>query len=322
MRFHLRYGVHAVLGVASATFVACNADGSLAAARRATATIEATGANTIDTLALGIPYVPGVAHPRQVMDVFRTSGLKRRLPLVLCVHGGSWVSGSRSFGPNSVCAEILRRGAVLASVDYRLSTDSVWPAQMHDLFTAVRCLRKEAQRIRADTSRVAIVGVSAGAQMTLMAGVASPDSALLGLGLGCSREGSDATVVASLSGPTDFLAIPQDNAANGCALDPANVANLFRLLGIASVASPADTARLPSASPAASVRRTPPIQLWNGDRDCTVAWQQMQRMEQAIRASNPSAIVERHVVVGAAHDIFADTSINRRVANFLVQHLR
>lgn len=314
-----------LLGVIAAVAGACTNDRPLSPSGRFTnpdAVATRVAANTVDTLALGIPYVPGSTSPHQVMDVFRTSGITRNLPLVLCVHGGSWVVGSRTFGANSVCAEILRRGAVLASVDYRFSTDSVWPAQMHDLFTAVRCLRGAAQRLRVDTSRVAMVGVSAGGQLTLMAGVASPDSSLLGLGLGCSKQGSELKSVVSLSGPTDFLTIPADNAANGCPPDPANMQALFLLLGITRVTTPSDTARVMSASPAANVRRAPAMQLWNGDLDCTVAWQQMQRMESAVLSLFPTAVVEKNVVVGGAHDIFADTSINRRIGDFLVQTLR
>ncbi len=279
-------------------------------------------ANTVDTLALGIPYVPGSTHPRQVMDVFRTSGISRTLPAVICVHGGSWLSGNRRFGPNNACAEMLRRGAVVASIDYRFSTDSVWPAQMHDLFTAVRCVRARAGQFRVDTSRVAIIGVSAGAHMALMAGVASPDSSLLGLGLGCAKQGSDLKAVVSLAGPTDFASLSSDNAINGCPPNPQANQVLYLLLGITGVTTPSDSARVRSASPVARVRRAPAMQLWNGNLDCTVAYQQMQRMKSSVLAAFPSAVVEPHIVTGGTHDIFADTSINRRIANFLGRSLR
>ncbi|MEP7346782.1 MAG: alpha/beta hydrolase [Gemmatimonadaceae bacterium] len=295
---------------------------SMTGPTHATSVAAVTAMNTVDTLALGVSYVPGSIHPHQVMDVFRTSGISGNLPAVICVHGGSWLSGDRHFGPSTACAEALRRGAVVASIEYRFSTDSVWPAQMHDVFTAVRCIRAAASKLHVDTARLAMIGLSAGAHLTLMAGVASTDSALLGLGLGCANQGSNLKAIVSVSGPTDFLSLLSDNAANGCATDSTDLRSLYRLLGLTSVVSPADTARIVSASPVANVRRAPPMQLWNGDHDCTVAYQQMQRMENAVLAGFPLAVVEQNVVVGSGHNLPGDTSISRRIADFLERYLR
>jgi hypothetical protein len=56
-------------------------------------------------------------------------------PLIVYVHGGAWRAGSKSDVP---IAKLLDQGFAIASVDYRLSTQAVFPAQIHDIKAAIR----------------------------------------------------------------------------------------------------------------------------------------------------------------------------------------
>src|SRR6266700_1701582 len=53
---------------------------------------------------------------------------KSRSPLIVWVHGGAWRSGSKAAMP---LAKLVEEGYAVASVDYRLSTQAKFPAQIY-----------------------------------------------------------------------------------------------------------------------------------------------------------------------------------------------
>src|SRR4051812_843457 len=55
---------------------------------------------------------------------------KPHAPLIVWVHGGAWHSGSKKEMP---LGKLVADGYAVASVDYRLSTQARFPAQVHDL---------------------------------------------------------------------------------------------------------------------------------------------------------------------------------------------
>src|SRR5215217_1510297 len=84
-------------------------------------------------------------------------------PVIVWIHGGGWRGGSRA---DSVSALRWRdSGYAVASVDYRLSQQARWPAQIHDVKASVRWLRAHADTLGLDTSRVVAWGESAGAHL-------------------------------------------------------------------------------------------------------------------------------------------------------------
>src|SRR3954469_17183864 len=63
---------------------------------------------------------------------------KMHQPLIIWVHGGAWKSGSKLDMP---LGKLVEHGFAVASVDYRLSTQAKFPAQIHDLKAGIRFLR-------------------------------------------------------------------------------------------------------------------------------------------------------------------------------------
>src|SRR5215510_4484036 len=66
---------------------------------------------------------------------------KPRPPLIVWVHGGAWRSGSKKDMP---LAKLVEEGYAVVSVDYRLSTQAKFPAQVHDIKAAIRFMRGHA----------------------------------------------------------------------------------------------------------------------------------------------------------------------------------
>jgi acetyl esterase/lipase len=130
-------------------------------------------------------------------------------PLVVILHGGGWVSGSRT-GFRDEARLLAGLGYTAATVDYRLATSSAnsFPAAVEDVRCAVRYLRQNALTFKIDPTRVAAVGESAGGHLAAMLGVAGNAAGLDG---SCPffLQSPAVDAVISYYGPTD-LRDPED----------------------------------------------------------------------------------------------------------------
>jgi acetyl esterase len=94
------------------------------------------------------------------------------IPAVVCIHGGGWSGGS----PDLVfpyARYFASRGMTAFSISYRLtSREGVTPGDcIEDCKSAVRYIRKNADRLGVDVSRIAILGGSAGGHLAACLGV-------------------------------------------------------------------------------------------------------------------------------------------------------
>lgn len=103
------------------------------------------------------------------MELLVPSGASAPVPVVVWIHGGGWFQGSRTPVPSGVSA-LCSRGYAVASIDYRLVPDAIWPAQLHDCKGAVRWLRAHADQYGLDPDRIGAWGDSAGGQLAAMLG--------------------------------------------------------------------------------------------------------------------------------------------------------
>jgi acetyl esterase len=104
-------------------------------------------------------------HPRQVLDVFQPQR-SRGLPVVIFVHGGAFVRGSKTVNDEvyaNVSYYFARNGCVGINAEYRLAPEVRYPQASNDLGAAVRWARENAQRFGGDPRRLFFVGHSAGA---------------------------------------------------------------------------------------------------------------------------------------------------------------
>ena len=104
-----------------------------------------------------------------VLDVFRPDDSKPRAA-VLCLHGGFWAKGSKKF-MHPLAEGLVEKGYVAVCSNYRLTDVAQAPAQLHDVFSAIRFLRENASDYGIDPEKIGVTGSSAGGYLAVMAAV-------------------------------------------------------------------------------------------------------------------------------------------------------
>ena len=135
------------------------------------------------------------------LDIARPKNGGGPFPAILCIHGGGFRAGTRD-GYDGMCVNLAQHGYVAATVTYRLSPASQFPAAVHDCKAAVRWLRANAAIYHADPARIGAMGGSAGGHLALFLGVTGGVKEFEGEGN--SDQSSAVNCVVSYAGPSDF----------------------------------------------------------------------------------------------------------------------
>ena len=111
------------------------------------------GAETPTSMQLekDIPYAQ-VGDLTLTLDLYRPAS-RQISPLIVWVHGGAWRAGNKSSMP---LQGLVAEGHAIASVDYRLTTQAKFPANVHDIKAAIRFLRAKGPSLGLDAEQIVI----------------------------------------------------------------------------------------------------------------------------------------------------------------------
>jgi acetyl esterase/lipase len=219
------------------------------------------------------------------LDLYTPAG--EPAPVILFVHGGGWRLGTRAvFVPTwrdrrpGPFHRLVAAGFAVASVDYRLTGEAVFPAQLDDVRAALGFLRGRADELGVDAGRVVTWGESAGAHL----------AALLGLT-------EQVAGVVDWYGPADLTTLAEQARPDAIAAPGGPDTREAQLIG-APVEDAPELAR--RASPITFVHPdAPPFHIAHGDADRFVPCAQSRQLAEALRAAD--APVEFTEVAGADH---------------------
>ena len=209
------------------------------------------------------------------LDLYIPAGATEPLPLVIWIHGGGWRRGNKE-GINR-CADVLKHGYALASVEYRLSGEAIFPAAIEDCKAAVSYLRWKAPKLGLDPDRFGVWGSSAGGHLVALLGTTND---VLDFDThSVTRNASPAVqAVCNWFGPTDFLRM--NDVTGGIDHDAASSPeSLF--IGGPIQDYPERTQR---ANPISYVSPSdPPMLLMHGDNDQSVIYNQSELLYAALQ---------------------------------------
>jgi acetyl esterase/lipase len=238
------------------------------------------------------------------LDFYPPSQADGRSPVVVWVHGGAWRSGSRNDVPVKHWTE---QGFAIASVDYRLSPEAQFPAQIHDIKAAIRFLQVNADKYSIDRDRIIVAGSSAGGHLAALVGVSNGVEQLEGdVGVSPAQPARVSATV-SFFGASNLQSILGQSTEHGLSV---RVPALKLLLGDTPDKQP-DLARL--ASPVAHVdANDPPLWLIHGDADPQMPVEQSKEL--ATKYEQLKLPVKFETIPGGKHggkEFFEDQRLDR-----------
>jgi len=237
-----------------------------------------------------------------VLDLYQPAGETPK-PLILFIHGGGWVGGNtRHSGALEnfplALAQLASEGFVVASVEYRLSSEAPFPAALQDVRAALRYLKDNASKYRVDRDKVAVWGGSAGGQLAALAAASCGDQSLDTAPAPARSECVQGAVV--WYGVFDFEPVVAERADTP----------VSRYLGCEGACPPATVLR---ASPMSYVSSgDPPFLLIHGEQDKTVDVGQSRNFETALRKAGVE--VRSLYIPGVDHSFVGHTPDETRTA--------
>lgn len=248
------------------------------------------GQDTGYSLKKDIEYASVEGHSLR-LDFYQTQKEELNSPLVVWIHGGAWRSGSKASVP---VKHWLDHGFKIASVDYRLSGQARFPAQVHDIKAAIRFLRRHADSFQFDPARITVAGASAGGHLAALVGVSNGLDELEGRVGKDLQQSSSVCAAVSFYGASNLNSILGQSTAHGLSV---RVPALQLLLGGQPDQVP-EASRL--ASPITHVdEMDPPLWLIHGDADPQMPIEQSTELEKMYRKNK--LIVRYDIIVGAVH---------------------
>lgn len=172
-----------------------------------------------ELIALAVRYMDvtyASVSEAQRLDLFIPEG-EGPFPLVVIIHGGGFETGSKSGKNEKERTRLLvSHGFAVASINYRLSGEAIYPAQILDVKTAIRFLRSKADEYNLDPERFGAWGSSAGGTLAALLGTTCGVEELEGTKLGYAEYSSCVSVVVDWFGLVDLLAMDAQFEGTTC----------------------------------------------------------------------------------------------------------
>lgn len=182
-----------------------------------------TGTSATDTSWIAKKYT-NVAYATtsaaQVLDIYLPNSGAGPFPLIISIHGGAFKSGDKADGQEApmigtATAGGIASGYAVASLNYRLSGEAVFPAAIHDIKAAIRFLRANASKYNLDPNKFATWGGSAGGNLAALAAVSAGVPELTDQSLGNAGVADTIQAAVDWFGPIYFSTMDSEFAALG-----------------------------------------------------------------------------------------------------------
>jgi len=252
------------------------------------------------------------------MDLYLPAKHTGHAPVVVLIYGGAWMMRNIGYeAPRAIW--LAHNGYAVAVIDYRLSSEALFPAQIYDCKAAVRWLRAHATQYGLDADHIGAWGDSSGGHLACLLGTAGNVPTLEG-DLGNTNESSRVRAVVDFFGPTDLLQM-QAEALPGSWIDHNSPRAPEALLIGGPVQDNKEKAE--TANPIKYVSSdAPPFFIAHGDSDLLVPWQQSELLFEALRKAQAPVTFYRIAGAGHADPAFNSAMMQAAVLAFLDKYLK
>ena len=254
------------------------------------------------------------------LDLYLPEKAEGSLPLVIWIHGGGWEAGNKE---NPRGLGLLKLGYAVASINYRLSQEAKYPAQIEDCKAAVRFLRANAKKYNLDPNHFGVFGESAGGHLVALLGTTAGVKELEGDGP--NKNVSDAVqAVVDWFGPTDMLKMEEEAKEQTDVKSVLNADAASSPVGKLFGGPVQDHKELAEkANPIHYITKdAAPFLIMHGDKDQLVPLAQSRILDEALKAAKVESTLV--VVKGNGHGGpgFVTPENRHKIADFFDKHLK
>lgn len=266
-----------------------------------------------------ISYIEGGDNAQKLDIYLPEKAPEKPLPLIVHIHGGGWMGGSKFPCP---VVHMVNQAYIVASVEYRFSQKAKFPAQIQDCQAAIRWLRGHRDAYHIDPDHVGVVGGSAGGHLSALVGTSGGKN--LFAKIGSYEDQSDRVqAVCDYFGPKNFTSVVQQAA------DDPNVRNIFKFNTPSDPYSQligtnlSDKAKTEAVSPIHYVSEdNPPILILHGTHDALVPYAQSEEFAAASRAKGVTVLLQKLPGAGHGGAGFGKPQVAALIRNFFDKYVK
>jgi len=266
-----------------------------------------------------LAYVPDGDEAQRLDLYLPEQAPEKTLPLIVHIHGGGWMGGSKFPCP---VVGMVARGYVVASVEYRFSQKAKFPAQIQDCQAAIRWLRANAAKYHLNPEKIGVVGGSAGGHLSALVGTAGGTGTFVPIG-GNEVQSDRVQAVCDIYGPADFTTVVKQAEGD------ANVKNIFEfnspkdpyssLIGV-----PLETeAKSKAVSPVTYLSADdPPVLILHGTHDALVPYAQSVQFAEGLKSYGVPVWLQTLPGAGHGGPVFGKPQVIELMQNFFDKNLK
>jgi acetyl esterase/lipase len=244
------------------------------------------------------------------------------LPVIVWIHGGGWKGGGKGSGGRA--KGMVERQYVLVDVEYRLSGEAIFPAQVQDCKAAIRWIRANADKYGLDPDRIGAMGSSAGGHLVTFLGTSADTNEFdTDSNAGYS---SGVQAVCDLWGPTDILQMDAHNPEGARWIHDSPESPESRLVGGPIQEEPFRSLAV-KVNPIKYIAKgcdIPPFLIIHGDSDMSVPPHQSKLLYEALKKAGVD--VTLRLVKDGGHGLkggdMSDDELVNLAAEFFDKHLK
>jgi acetyl esterase/lipase len=265
-----------------------------------------TAAKSKMTIFENVTYA--TTSPIQHLDIYMPKGAVKP-PLMVWTHGGGFIMGDDDFMKYDESAKLLeefiKNGVAVASINYRLAQDAMYPAAGVDAKTAIRFLRANAAKYGYDPNKFATGGDSAGSYLALASAITGDQASPFDDPSDPNKKTSAAvSTVVDLFGNVDFFEMTANNKKYPCdqSKNPYPVADtkMHPWFGDTTDSKVQASMKAGGLYPyLKNSKAIPTFYIFHGADDCSVSQYDSKNLDKAVKALNGKSTLT--IVPGAIH---------------------